>query len=388
MPVLTAAAFPDFFNTTRPQRLTNATTLVNMAQRTSYPFFRLLRGRAADDIVRGGSSIVELVKLRDVGTFRSINPGDRRAVTIGSSTANLTYQWRFYESHIGWTDAEYNLHTSGGDFVQVKRFRNVKDADSLTDHINGLDALLFAVPNRQTMDLAPAGAGGAQGAAYSIPCWITENRGSTAGRPSGTGADTWNGTANAGIGGIDPTVEPAWRNRSAFYSTDAELLAAFDRFMLDLYFQAPADAGTAMQSTGDSDVMCFTNTAGILRMKSIARAENDRTKAINDASVGKDVLWDGMPLVHVPLLDTALLGQTTANGNLTNTPYTNPRFFFTNRRHLKPVMDTASIFTPKPAMRGGIEYPDVTVVYTTTTVNLVCNARNRQGVIAPTTAEA
>lgn len=388
MPGLTAAQFVDFFNSTRATKLTDASFLVNLAQRTSYPFFQLMKNRNADDVARGGTSIVEVAQFRDTASFRGINPGDRRTVAITSGTGTLSFAYRFYESQSGWTDAEYMLQTSGGDFVQVKRFSKVKDQQGATDHINGLDALLFKVPDQNRMELAPAGVGGPVADVYSLPVWMTEdalNPSANIGRPPG-----WTTT----IGGVDPTAEAGWRCKQQYFDPANladpfnGIIAAFDRAELQVVFRPPPEAGDNMQQQLQSDVVIYTNSDGMTRIQQLCRVVNDRLKSVSDPAVGV-ATFDGMPFVHVPLLDTANLDQTRGTAGVASSynsqPYPNgkPRYFLVPRSYIRPVFAMGGIMDRKPVMRGGIEYPDVNVQYTNSSLNIVCNARNRACVIAP-----
>ena len=379
MPVLSAGNFPNFFNTTRPSVLTGKENIPNFAQRTNYPLSYLMKGRDPFDTARGGQSIIEIVQMSDAATAGAYNPGDFATITMANTSSSVQYPWKFRRSQKAWTDAEYNLHTSGGDFVQVKNFVKLLDQQQRTAHVNDLDATLFARPSSATMESTPT----TTGTFYSIPAWISED--TTRYRPP---SSAWSVTT---IGQNDVTVNAGWRNKVELYDpgnyTDIRLgiLAAFDRMLLVLTYNSVPEAGSAFQPSTPSDLCIFTHKGGYTLVQSLCRNANDRLKSVTDPAIGT-ITFDGVPFIHAPQLDTELLEQSTgASAAYTGNAYPQdkPRFYVVNKKHLKPVFMEGEFMNPLPVIRGSMNQPDVNVAWMTTTGNTVCNNRSRCGIIAP-----
>lgn len=383
MPALTAQAFVQFFNDTRQSILTGPDNIINFAQRSNYPIMELIKGQDPFSLARGGQSILEVVAPTSQSTFESYNPGDQATPNIGGASKTLTFQWRFFRSNTGWTDAEYTLHTSGGEKQQVKSFNKTKQQKVLTDHVNGLDFLTFARPNSATMESAPAGVGGAQGTMFSVPAFISED--ATRFRPP---VGSWSVST---IAGMDVTTEPGWRNQvETFTAVDQAnpttgILSGFDRMELDIMFNPIPKASDVMQSSSPSDIGIYTNKDGYTSVQGICRGSQDRWTNPIDGAFSRPK-FDNMPLVYVPQLDTELLEQTTGgSAAYSGAAYTvgRPRFFWLNKTTIKPVFNGGDMFKQMDAIRGGISYPDTTVVYMNTLGNLVCNNRRFNGIVAP-----
>jgi hypothetical protein len=386
MPAFNSTNFVDFFNSTRASKMTGAEYVFNAAARHTYPMMTLIRGQNPFSMVQGGSSIVEEYISGDTGTFTKYNPGDPASVNLINTTKTLEARWRFYRSHVGWTDAEFMLNTKGGSFVQVKRFRDVKEVQRQSEHLRGFDSLMFARPDGDGMEAASSGAGGD---CYSIPAFITENSNRWL-APSAV----W---SQSTVIGQNPATDSNWRNQRATYidssigDDTAGLIAAWDSIIMDLQYEAVAEASAATEAAKSSDLICFTNKDGVNIMTQQARNGNDRWMKPNDASFGAPT-FDGIPIKRAQQLEEALLEVDNygASAAYTGAAYKTgkPRYYIINKKHTHPVFaddGAGGVLKPEDAVKLRETRPDTTVVWTQTTLNLICNARNRNGIICPAT---
>lgn len=382
-----AAAFPAFFNSTRQSKLTGAQYIYNASQRPSYPFMHLIKGLNPFDTVQGGSAITELYLSGDVGNFGAFVPGSRASVTSSDNSKTLTFQWRFYRSEVHWTDAEFMMHTKGGDFVQVKRYRTIKEAQRKQSHLHGLDFTMFARPNGDLMEAAAPGSGGS---AFSVPCFVTENSNRWM-PPSAVWSQS---TVAAG----NPSTDANWRNQRQTYvhTTPSDqnngILAAWDKILPDLHYEAVPEASEMTEAATSSDLVCYTNKDGLVRMTQEARAAQDRWIKPNDAGSFGAPTFDNIPIIRAPQLDTELL-EVDGYGSgaaYTGLAYTagKPRYYILNKRHIHPVFaddGAGGVLKAEAPAKDAVSYPDLIVVWTKTYFNTACNARNRCGIICPAT---
>lgn len=391
MPVITSGNFPTLFNSTRADLLTGPDYLVNLVQRVAYPFFDLVRGRQPFEITKsgGGTTITEVVKVSRMNNSGGYTPGDQGTPSGPDCTAVLSYPWRLKRTPNKWTDFEYDANTqSGGNKAQVKRFAKIKDVDTEDEHCQMLDNLLFNLPDYTSMEGTPGA--GTGGEVYSLPAIISENSGSVTGATHLPPSTAW-GTSTLFL--RDPATNADHRNKVSQYNAgtpfDASngILAAFDDIMPQLIYGTLTEAPNATQATDSGDLVVFTNRNGYTLLKQAARVGNDRWSDPSDGGVSfARPKFDGVPVTYCPQLDTALLEQTLgASAAYAGTAYGagRPRFFIVNRKYLKPVFMEGSVMKKHPAARDPVNYPDSTVTWTTSTLNTVCNARNRQGIVAP-----
>lgn len=379
MPGFTSAQFADFFNSTRAAIATPVDYISNLAQKTNYPFFRLMRNKKPFQMARGGSSIIDEIQISDSQQAADYNPADPATVLFVNTSRVLNVPWNFGRSYEPWTDAEYNLHTAGGDKVQVKRYAKVLRQKSITGHVNYLDNSLFKVPSSATMESATP----TQRTAYSLPALISED--TVRYRPP---SSAWSVST---IHGIDVTVDN-FRNKVETYTAASindptvGVIRAMDRMRIALYYTGiPAEAGSNMYKAGPSDLLIFTNKDGYVTMQGLCRQFNDRLSTVTDSSIG-EIAFDGIPFIHAPQLDTENLDQSVgASAAYNSQPYPTgfPRFFWVNCQNTAPVFLENNIMTPKPVFQGAWNVPDVNVIWTFSTWNLITNNRNRNGIVAP-----
>lgn len=381
-----AASFGLFFNANRAARLTPADNIMNLARTYNYPLFMMMKGQNLFNTARGGSAITEVVKITDTGTFGAYTPGAFASVNGVNTSVTMSYQYRFYRSHVMWTDAERKLSTAGGTYTVVKNYADAKEQDRVSEHVRGLDGLCFARPNYTSMEAAPAGTG-VDAAAYSIPAWIAED---TVRYLPPTAV--WGTNA---LGGLDPTAIAAHRNQVSTYDhTDISngltgIISAFDDIEISLKLMPiPGVSDKQMQSTSPTDLIIYTNKDGLKIIKSLYRNAQDRWNNQNDAAWNLPT-FDGIPFVACPQLDTELLEQSAYAGGTsayTGLAYTRgkPRYFWVNKTTLHPVFQEDDILSPEKPMVISGNQPDTTVVWTQSMLNIPCNARNRNGIVAPT----
>jgi len=383
MPQLTAANFPQFFASTRGQRAADPKLIINMAQRTNYPFMWLVKGALPNDIGKdtGGSQFEIAVKPSDIATFQAYNPGAPSTINIGGNAHTFTFPKRFYRSHVGWTTVEYNQATNGGDFTKLLDFKKLKMSDGKTDHINGLDYLLFARPDYSSMEATPSGADA--GKCYSLMCYISED--TTRYLPP---SSVW---TTSQLVGRDPSTSANsyWRNPVETYTPGQldhqfnGIIPAFDRMQTNLYYRKPpVDDGDTMQQTNVSDLIVYTNKDGINKLKAIFRDRQDRWEKANDPSMA-ELYFDGIPIVYCPQLDTELLDQSGSTYSGTAYPDGKPRYIWVNKRYTRPVFESKEMMNTLDPMVVSSNQPDSYVLWTQSHLQLLCVDRRKNGIIAP-----
>ncbi len=387
MPPVTAAAFPQYFNSTRATVAKPVDYIINLSQKSNYAATNFIKGKSPFEMAKGGSSVQEVVHVADNGSFGAFTPGQFDNLQFRGQTAVLNANWRFYRSSVFWTDFEYNTNTRDGtDRERVKNFKTLKDQESYTSHLNGVDGLLFARPDFQKMENAPTGTAADSAAAFSIPALLTEDN--VRWRPPASASDGGGTWSSNNILGQDVTVNTWHRNAVRYYDPadifdeGQGILPAFDRLWLDIKRDPPSDAGKLMQGYVPSDLLIFTNNDGYTKLQQIGR-QYQRWNDAKDMAM-PNPKFDGCDVIYAPQLDTEALEQTRgASATYTGQAYQNPRYFVVNRKFLGPIWNTANVMQAAPAIRGGLNQPDVTGIWTVSQMNIFMSDRRAHGVIAP-----
>lgn len=376
-------AFGQWVNSTRETLLTDPKYIVNEVSAQSYTLARLIDQGNAFRNVRAGKSIVERVKVLDQGTYTAYSPGQPRSPTRINPIRNIEYKWTFGESSVLYTDAEVELNEGGSEYEQFKSFRTGFRQDGITDHINGVEAALWAAPATATM-VAPSGA--TAQVPMSIPCFVTEDE--VRFRPPST---PWADSAAPSVAGIDPTTVTAWRNALVRYDSTQKadpytgIIAGLDSLMVQLNFQSLGKAGDAFQFTNLGDLTIFTNRDGLNNVQALYRNAQDEYVTKKDAAYF-GVMHNGVPVVYVSALDTAALEPNASTSASTYTgAYTTgkPRFFVINRKFLAPIWHPKNFMNEKEAIPGGITGRDTEAIFYVSWWLIACNSRRRQGLLAP-----
>lgn len=392
MPSLSSAGFNQLYATHRSARIGPATFIPNMSQRNRYPLMMLLRKKAASEILdtKDGVSFVFDVQVTDSNGSGPFNPGAVASVNIEGNMTQLSAPHAFYRSHHGWIDTELNIANGAGAEAKLYDFMIAKRQQGRTRHVNEIDNILFYRPDYATMEGTLSGATPRR--AYSALAYISED--ATRYLPPSTssgGSGVW---GTNGLLGVDPTTAAnSWhRNAVKNYTVGAldhpenGIVAAFDKMAIALTYEKPVQVeGDLMQDASTTDIIMYTNTDGKARISGLYRAAQDKFQKSNDPAY-PDTMFDGIEILYAPQLDTELLEQTTgASANYTGAFYTagKPRFFWINRRHMAPKFHQDKAMKEEAPMKIGGNQPDANVVWTNSTINLICNDRRKHGVVAP-----
>lgn len=385
MPALSAASFPQFYQAMRSKTMTNKQVVQYLSQRTKYVIAEMIKGQDPSNITGiGGTSFTDVVKLGTIGTGGSYSPGDFATPVIGSNNATINIPIAHYRSHVGWTDAEYNLSTRGGEEAQVKSFAKLKDQDGKVEQLELLDNLCFARPDSATMEAANIPAG-VNRAAMSIPAWISED--TVRLRPPAT---AW---ALNTIATLDVSLpqNASWRNRVATYNPASwddpftGILPAMDQLGVLLDYHDLRDVGDAIQGDSGNMICIYTNLDGFVKLQGLARAMQDSWLSNDDGQRNRPT-WGGRPVIHAPQLETELLEQTVGAGAAySGTPYAvnRPRFYWVNKKFLRPKFMDGGFLAPEKPARNMVNQPDSTIVWRQTSMNICCSNRTRHGIVAP-----
>ena len=384
-------ALPLLYNTVRPDILTSPDRIVNLAQERTHPFFVLLRSKKKDEMDRpgGGPYITETIKSDNIGGSGAYNPRQQAQIKDSNSSVILNYPWRLYRNPVTWTEFEYNAYTNGSDITRAKNFIKFKEIDRVSEHWKMLNNLVFQVPNYAKMEAAATGNSGQDvGEMYSLPAFIRED--TTRWLPPATdasGASAW-GTATL-FGQTGVTTKTWLQNKVAtfapgtpFDSTNG-IVAAFDRMLPELVYQEVPDANAGDEPPGGTSLVTFTNKNGVNLMQQASRAANDYWQ---NSDLYRSAVYKGMDIIYVAQLDSALLDQTRgASAAYTGQPYPDgyPRYFVVNTKHTYPVFMAGQMAKRGPVITNNPNQPDVSVVWTNTSGNIVTNAPNRNGIICP-----
>lgn len=366
--------FSNWLLLTREQSRTGpSATMINEATKQSYILHRMVKGRPDNALIQGGRYITERIKLVNSGRFRTYKPGEKRTPGRVKTVESVSFPWRFTTNDFPYTDAEILLNMGSDPALAFKNFKKSMKQDLVTDHCNGMEDALWAVPDfAQMEDLQLIG-----GKLYSVPTFITE----TAKR-----SPYWGGGAT--LGQLNPDTYSNWDNQRRTYDSalpygNAGIISAFDAMDLDLQWDSIPNFKEYSESDNLGRLMIVTTKAGRAMYSNALRIANDHTRAgPQDPSYGSPV-WQGKPVTFSDVLGAAPISETA--GVADNVPYPDakPRYFFINGNYLYPIYHKEKWQDISDPINGGAERPDTDVIYMTSWYNLICVSRKRQGIIAP-----
>ena len=419
MPSITQ--FNDFMQSTGPSYLKSADAVINEAVKNNYLLSRLLKEKASDTTVQGGTSIKDVIVFDDATTYQKYLPNDTFTWSNPQVTDTLSASWRFSMDHMSWTDQEIELN-EGDPKVMYKRVKRIKEMRMWTSMLNGMENDLWATPfgNYGTMESA----GGKE--PYSLPSFITEtlNTNLTLGERGGVPAGWTN------ILGIDPTVDARWSNQVSFYNrlgalTDApnvqaagqfgssghnnnntvartvfNLFGAFDDMYLKVQFKSPLTQKQYFEETNFNRQMILCSKDGINLYKRTLRSSNNMLVSQQDSAYNTPT-YSGIPVEYCANMDTAAIypaaasavtdsrtGRNTQTVTGTNTELNTltidkgARFFFVNGQYITPIYHSTRYMKKHDVMRHPNQ-PFSWVQPVDCWWNVFCNSRQRHGIVAP-----
>jgi len=413
MPSITQ--FNDFMQSTGPAYLKSADAVINEAVKNNYVLSRLLKEKASETLVQGGTSIKDVIVFDDASTYQKYQPNDTFTWSNPQVTDTLSAPWRFSMDYMSWTDQEVELN-DGDAKVMYKRLKRIKEMRMWTSMLNGMENDLWAPSQGNYSNMETGGK-----EPYGLPAFITEDIGAITtfgergGRPIG-----WTNT----VLGIDPDTDGRWSNQISFYdralaANDAAvsktysnfnsgtrqvggLFHAFDEMYLKVQFKAPLTQRQYFEETNLNRQMILCSRAGINQYKRALRASNDMLVSPQDSAYSTPT-FSGIPLEYCANLDDAAIypngnntvadtkaGRdaatlvTTSGGSETGTTTIDKgaRYWFINGQYLTPIFHSTRYMKKHDVMRHPNQ-PFTWVQPVDCWWNLFCNSRQRHGIIAP-----
>lgn len=422
MPSITQ--FNDFMQSTGPSYLKSADAVINEAVKNNYVLSRLLKEKANETTVQGGTSIKDVIVFDDSSTYRKYEPNEVFTWSNPQVTDTLTAPWRFSMDHMSWTDQEIELN-EGDAKVMYKRVKRIKEMRMWTSMLNGMENDLWASPFNNYNNMENGGK-----EPYSLPAFITEtlNADLTFGERGGS---AWLNTQSSApnILGINPATDPRWSNQVSFYkktgtANDAatvqngstytshnansiarsvfSLFGAFDDMFLKVQFKSPLTQKQYFEETNFNRQMILCSKEGMNFYKRSLRASNNMLVSQQDSAYNTPT-FSGIPVEYCANMDTAAIYPAVAagttltdnvagrNGNsvlanstefAVNTIDKGARFFFVNGQYITPIYHSTRYMKKHDVMRHPNQ-PFSWVQPVDCWWNVFCNSRQRHGIVAP-----
>lgn len=412
MPSITQ--FNDFMASTGPAYLKSADAVINEAVKNNYVLSRLLKEKASETLVQGGTSIKDVIVFDDASTYQKYQPNDTFTWSNPQVTDTLSAPWRFSMDYMSWTDQEVELN-DGDAKVMYKRLKRIKEMRMWTSMLNGMENDLWAPSQGNYSNMETGGK-----EPYGLPAFITEDIGAVTtfgergGRPIG-----W-----TNVLGIDPDTDGRWSNQISFYDRALDhnavpasytfsgfnsgtrqvggLFTAFDEMFLKVQFKAPLTQRQYFEETNLNRQMILCSRAGVNQYKRALRASNDMLVSPQDSAYNTPT-FSGIPLEYCSNLDDAAIfpngnatvadtkaGRdaatlvTTSGGSETGSTTIDKgaRYWFVNGQYLTPIFHSTRYMKKHDVMRHPNQ-PFTWVQPVDCWWNLFCNSRQRHGIIAP-----
>jgi len=418
MPSITQ--FNDFMQSTGPSYLKSADAVINEAVKNNYVLSRLLKEKANETTVQGGTSIKDVIVFDDSSTYQKYEPNDVFTWRNPQVTDTLTAPWRFSMDHMSWTDQEIELN-EGDAKVMYKRVKRIKEMRMWTSMLNGMENDLWATTfgnygNMETGGKEP----------YSLPAFITEtvNSDLTFGERGGVPTGWTN------ILGINPVNDPRWTNQVSFYKRTGtandvpttknagdytghnanasiarnvySLFGAFDDMYQKVQFKAPLTQRQYFEETQFNRQMILCSKEGINLYKRSLRASNDMLVSAQDSAYNTPT-YSGIPVEYCANMDSAAIYPAVASGSTVNddlagrngdtvlatgsefalnTIDKGARFWFVNGQYVTPIYHSTRYMKKHDVMRHPNQ-PFTWVQPVDCWWNVFCNSRQRHGIVAP-----
>lgn len=383
------STFNDFMDNTGPTFLTSATDIVNEAVKNNYLLRRFMRGKGPSETCQGGSTIKDTILFDEQNSFQFYQPNETFSWQNPQILEQWEINWRFAVDHMSWTDHEIELNVGGlgrgARHTTYKEIKRSKEQRLWTSFFNGMEDSLFLAPDNALQETQTGTH------PYSLPCFITEQAGSTTGVY--TGNAEW-----ATVQGLSDTK---WDNQRSTYdatSTTAAdaaegLLGGFDDLMLKVQFTPPPSHQEYFENPSLNAMFIATSRWGFKSYQKALRLLQDTfvTADRQDPSFGKpkysgiDIEW------FAELGDLAVYSDgTTGTGNPSynvkedagGSAISGMRYYFINANYLKYVFHSTRYMYSHPTMKHPNQ-PFTTVMPVDCWYNMICRSRNRQGILSP-----
>jgi len=390
------ADFNDFVEGTGPTYVTGPKSLINEAVKNTYWFGRLIQGaKAKKKMIQGGANLRESIIFQDNGTFETYLPGANHDWKNPQRLNKIQVEWRYTLAHMAWVEQEIlnneivSYGTDDAKFHEYVNIRNEKETLMWTAKWNGLEDLLWAQPNVNTMEATD----GTE--PNSIPVFINQDTDGLWGAGH-AGSPTGDYTGST-VEGLDPTasaVNSRFTPQTATYSTldnaaSTGLFPAFDDMFMDVQFDQPPTMKMYWEDPRYNKQMIVTTKAGRKNYMGILRTTQDHFIAGAQDPAYPDPMFNGIPVSRASTLETATLYEDAVSGAVTTeddaagtTGFTGPRYYWVNAEYLYPVFHAQRYFY-KHEVTKHHNVPDTWVCPVATWYNLICTSRQRQGIIYP-----
>lgn len=350
-----------------------------------------LRGKDMSEVIRGGESINEVVKLSARRTTSTYLPFEEGDAPHHGTTVALSAPWRFFRTPITFSREFMDLNMGSDQrgsvrSLKIKSYVKSKYQDAYTDMLGWLEQdALWQVPDKSKMEAA----GGTE--MYSIPVFVNEYS-------NGLPSSIHPGGAWTTIHGVDPTAtgQTEYKPYQGTYGASNEgftvnsannVIEKLDRAIMATDFRSPPiqkEYFDADRGEGVSIIGCSLD--GRAKVMSLFRRSQDRWDNMWDP-YGNPV-YKGIPLVYIRALDTAALYPTGSGGVLSTeddtdgTTNAGPRFWGLQFKDLKMFFHNEKYFFMDEALRTPSQ-PNVTTSWITTYANMFCTSRRKQFILYP-----
>lgn len=393
------STFTDFVNGTGPSYLTSAEDVVNEAVKRTYLLSRWLKGRDIAEVVQGGRTIKDDIMLDEAPTARTYQPNETLTPSNPQVLTEWEINWRFVVDHMTATDQEFELQgnfdgmTRAARWQVYKSLKWTKEQRMWTSMFNFMEGLLWAVPNKATMEAA------AGTEPYSIPAFVNEyTNGLFAVPDAGAGLPGGNWTT---VMSINPVTKPKWVPQQELYGstsatatnadvTNRNIVQAFDRMWLKIKFIPPALRQQYFESPELNRQVIVTSEFGVTTYQDVMRKSQDLyvTSSRQDPAFVNPA-YAGIDVVPIQTLNTQqlYLDATTTPDSLkgemeSGVDNSGPRYYWLNGNYIKPVWHSRRYFYRKEGMTPPSQ-PFTTFWYVDSWFNNVCRSRQRQGLVSP-----
>lgn len=312
-----ASAFTQTVRITGPTVLTGSREYVNDAAKNNYNTEGyLMRGARMSDVIQGGTSIIDDIKLSYQRKARPYRPGSKQQYSNPQTGTRIAAPWRMFITDITWDDTERELNEGAareGDRGQrMKDIWFSKQQDARADWHDFTEEQYWAVPDKTRMEDANGDS------MYSIPALI--NRFASGLCPSTHPGGAWTTKL-----GIDPTGagNSRWDNQRLTYDniltgtsqTQTSLLTILKRMFAKLDLRPPpTDREYFEQETAEpSDVVFCSEKAQTLVWKMYLAAQNRWSDQMDPFG---NPVFSNVSFVRIGVLDTALIFPSGAAGAL------------------------------------------------------------------------
>lgn len=386
------SAFGDFTINTAQAEATGPDRMINEIQKKTYPLAYALKGREASEVVQGGKYIQDQLFLTEASTFETVLPGEDSTWQYPQVESEYLVRWRYCQDHMSWLDQTVDLNEGDPKVIFKREYRKIM-ARTWTSMINGMDGLMFAAPDKSTMEAA------AGKVPYSIPVHCNEQTSTLFNTVTTAGAGgTWTVVQN-----IDPTTLTRWKSAQVGYGASGtgftvtsfadaadSVLKSFGQMWRRIRFEMPPTRTEYFENPELGRQVIFASEDGIVRYEQLLRNHNNLLVGgtdRSDPSYGPDNHFRNIPIVYAPDLDTNKLyskqGAATTLDTEAAADITGPRYYWVNFNYLKFVVHSKWYFRLMNEMILERQ-PNNHVIPIQTWCNLVCLSRRRQGIVYPT----